>query len=152
AIGSYAFTILASQYGVDTFSATVVAGAIGAICGFILGLPSLRLPGFYFAMATLAFALIVGELSLAQQELTGGGAGLPVPGFPAPFDTPGGFYWLVLAVAALVTWVTTNIAGLMWGRALIAIRDSEVAARANGVPVFPMKLLVFTFSGFTAGL
>src|SRR5438132_650680 len=53
AIGSYAFTILASQYGVDTFSATVVAGAIGAICGFILGLPSLRLPGFYFAMATL---------------------------------------------------------------------------------------------------
>jgi len=152
AIGSYAFTILAGQHGVDPFIATMAAGAIGATCGFLLGLPSLRLPGFYFAMATLAFALIVGELSLAEQDLTGGGAGLAVPGFPAPFDTPGGFYWLVLAMAALVTWVTANIARLMWGRALVAIRDSEVAARANGVPVFRMKLLVFTFSGFTAGV
>src|SRR6266567_295206 len=152
AIGSYAFTILASQHGVDTFSTTVVAGAIGATCGFLLGLPSLRLPGFYFAMATLAFALIVGELSLAQQELTGGGAGLAVPGFPAPFDTPAGFYWLVLAIAALVTGATANITRSMWGRALVAVRDSEVAARANGVPVFRMKLLVFMFSGFTAGV
>jgi len=152
AIGSYTFTILAGQNGVDPFSATVTAGAIGATCGFLLGLPSLRLPGFYFAMATLAFALIVGELSLAQQELTGGGAGLAVPGFPSPFDTPGGFYWLVLATAVLVTGATANIARSMWGRALVAIRDSEVAARANGVPVFQMKLLVFTFSGFTAGL
>jgi branched-chain amino acid transport system permease protein len=152
AIGSYAFAILAGQHGLDPFLGTGVAGVIGAACGFLLGLPSLRLPGFYFAMATLAFALIVGELSLAEQDLTGGGAGLSVPGFPAPFDTPRGFYWLVLAVAALITWTTANMARLMWGRALVAIRDSEVAARANGVPVFRMKLLVFTFSGFAAGI
>jgi branched-chain amino acid transport system permease protein len=152
AIGAYAFAILAGRHDIDPFLATAVAGAIGATCGFLLGLPSLRLPGFYFAMATLAFALIVGELSLAEQDLTGGGAGLAVPGFPAPFDTPSGFYWLVLAVAGVATWVTWNIARLIWGCALIAIRDSEVAARATGVPVFRMKLLVFTFSGFTAGV
>ncbi|PWC74158.1 branched-chain amino acid ABC transporter permease [Azospirillum sp. TSH64] len=151
-IGSYAFAILVGRYGVDPLLTLALAGGLGGLCGFLLGLPSLRLPGFYFAMATMAFALIMAELSLAQGDLTGGGAGLPVPGFAAPFDTPTGFYWLVLLVAALITWMTWNVARLMWGRGLIALRDSEVAAAAVGVPIFRLKLTVFTFSGVTAGI
>ena len=54
-----------------------------------------------------------------------------MPGFPAPFDTPAGFYWLVLAIAALVTWFTWNVARLMWGRGLIAIRDSRSPRRRS---------------------
>ncbi len=152
AVGAYAFAILTGRYDLPPLLALVACGAFGGICGFLLGLPSLRLPGFYFAMVTLAFAVIVNEQSVAQTELTGGGVGLPVPGFAAPFASPAGFYWLVLAVAALVTWITWNIANLMWGRAIIGVRDSEVAARSVGVSVYRAKLAVFVFSGVTAGI
>lgn len=152
AIGAYSFAILAGTHGWNPELTLLVSGALGGVCGALLGLPSLRLPGFYFAMATMAFALIVSELSLAQGGFTGGGVGLSVPGFSAPFDTPAGLYWLVLIVGAGVTWLTWNVARLMWGRALIAVRDSDVAARSVGVPVFRLKLAVFVFSGVTAGI
>jgi ABC-type branched-subunit amino acid transport system permease subunit len=152
AIGAYTFAILAGKSGVDPMLAVAAAGALCGLCGLLLGLPSLRLPGFYFAMATMAFALIVGELILANDGLTGGGIGLAAPVFSAPFDTPSGFYYLVLLLAALTTLATWNIARHMWGRGLIAIRDSVVTAQAVGVPVFRAKLTVFVFSGFTAGV
>lgn len=152
AIGAYAFAILAGTHGLDPYLSALAAGVVCALCGLLLGLPSLRLPGFYFAMATLAFALIVTELILAQGDLTGGGVGLSVPGFTAPFDTPQGFYWLVLGIGVAVTALTWNVARFMWGRALIAVRDSVVTAQAVGVPVFRVKLIVFVFSGFTAGI
>ncbi len=152
AIGAYAFAILAGRYEWSPWIALAASGGIGGACGLLLGLPSLRLPGFYFAMATMAFALIVAELTLALGNLTGGGVGLAVPGFPAPFDTPAGFYGLLLGIAILITWLTWNVARFPWGRALVAIRDNPVAAESVGVPVFRMKLAVFVLSGITAGL
>jgi branched-chain amino acid transport system permease protein len=151
-IGAYAFAILVGKYGFDPLATLIVSGTLGAACGFILGLPSLRLPGFYFAMSTIALAMIVAEWSLALDGLTGGGTGLPVPGFNAPFNTPAGFYWLIAAIAGAVTWMTRNVARFMWGRALISMRDSDVAAASVGVRIPRMKLIVFTFSGFTAGV
>ena len=152
AIGAYAYAILAGTYDWSPYLALLAAGAAGGACGLLLGLPSLRLPGFYFAMATLAFALIVSELSLALGDLTGGGIGLSVPGFPGLAATPGGFYWLVLIIAALITLLTWNVARSMWGKALLAMRDSPVAARGAGISIFRSKLAVFVFSGFTAGI
>jgi branched-chain amino acid transport system permease protein len=151
-IGAYAFAILAGTHGMHAAPAIVLAGAIGGACGFVLGLPSLRLPGFYFAMSTLACSLIVGELALARQGLTGGGIGIAVPSFPAPFDTPRGTYWLILLIGSVVTWLTWNVARRMWGRAMIAVRDSEVTAKAVGVSVLRLKLTVFVFSGVAAGV
>jgi branched-chain amino acid transport system permease protein len=151
-IGSYTFSILAGKMGMDPTLALVVSGALGGICGMALGLPSLRLPGFYFAMATMAFSMIVNEILLAQVNLTGGGIGLPGPMFPPPFDTPVGFYYFVTAIAFFVTWLTWNIARRMWGRAFISIRDNPVAAQSVGVPVFRAKLVAFVFSGITAGI
>jgi len=152
AIGAYAFAILAGKMGWHPAAAMVAAGALGGLCGLALGLPSLRLPGFYFAMATMAFALIVGEIVLAQVGLTGGGVGLPGPVFPAPFDTPHGFYYLVAALAVLTTWLSWNVARRLWGIGLMSIRDNPVAAQAVGVPLFRAKLTVFVFSGITAGI
>ena len=151
-IGAYAFAILAGKMGWHPAIAVAAAGTLGGLCGLALGLPSLRLPGFYFAMATMAFALIVNELVLAQVNLTGGGIGLPGPSFPAPFDTPGGFYYLAAGIALVVTLMSWNIARRMWGRGLMAIRDNPVTAQAVGVPVFRAKLVVFVFSGVTAGV
>ena len=151
-IGSYTFAILAGKMGVDPTLSVFVSGLLGGLCGLAFGLPSLRLPGFYFAMATMAFSMIVNEIVLAQVDLTGGGIGLPGPMFPKPFDSPIGFYYLVTAIALFVTWLTWNIARRMWGRAFISIRDNPVAAQAVGVPVFKAKLLAFVFSGITAGV
>lgn len=151
-IGAYAFAILAGKFGVNPYLAVVAAGTICGGCGLLLGLPSLRLPGFYFAMATMAFALIVNEVVMAHPNLTGGGIGLPGPLFPAPFDTPVGFYYLAAIVAVVVTWLTWNIARRMWGRAFIFIRDNPVAAQAVGVPVLRGKLAAFVFSGVSAGV
>lgn len=151
-IGAYGFAILAGKGGMNPYLAVLASGGVGGLCGLLLGLPSLRLPGFYFAMATMAFALIVNELVMANPDLTGGGVGLPGPMFPAPFDTPVGFYYLVAILALLATWLTWNIARRMWGRAFISIRDNPVAAQAVGVPVLRAKLAAFIFSGVTAGV
>ncbi len=152
AIGAYAYAALAGTYDWPPFLALLAAAGAGGLCGLLLGLPSLRLPGFYFAMATLAFSLIVAELSLALADITGGGTGLSVPGFPAPFDTASGFYWLVLGIALFVTLLTWNVARQMWGRTLLAVRDSPVAAAGAGISMFRAKLTVFVFSGVTAGV
>lgn len=152
AIGAYAFAIGAGKLGWPPLAALAASGALGGLCGLALGLPSLRLPGFYFAMATMAFAIIVGEIVLAQVDLTGGGIGLPGPPFAAPFDSPAGFYYLVAALALAATLASWNIARRLWGLGLMAIRDNPVAAQAVGVPLLRAKLTVFVFSGVTAGV
>jgi branched-chain amino acid transport system permease protein len=130
----------------------VLAGFSGAFFGFVIGLPSLRLKNFYFAMTTLGFATIVTQIALGWGSLTGGGIGLPGPVFPPPFDTPQGCYYLALAMAMLATYVMRNIAISNFGRGLVAVRDADVAAEAMGVPVVRLKLVTFTFSGGLAGV
>jgi branched-chain amino acid transport system permease protein len=152
ALGAYCFAILAGKAGVDPWVATAASALLGGLCGLALGLPSLRLPGFYFAMTTLAFGMIVAELSVAWEWLTGGGVGLMVPFYPGEFASPWGFYWLVVGIAAIVSWLVWNLGRHAWGRAMISVRDSEVAAAAVGVPIYKIKLYVFTFSGVLAGL
>jgi branched-chain amino acid transport system permease protein len=152
AIGAYAFSILGGPYGWNPYLALATAGLLTAFVGFLLGLPSLRFPGFYFAMVTTAFGMIVTELALALPWLTNGAIGMIAPTFPAPFDTPVGFYYLSATLAAIVTLLTFNLARSMWGRAMIAVRDSTVAASSVAVRVHWTKLIVFVFSGLTAGL
>lgn len=152
AIGAYAFTTLTGKLEWHPAWAVLAAGALCGLCGLALGLPSLRLPGFYFAMATMAFALIVNELVLANDGLTGGGIGMPVPTFPAPFDTPVGYYYLVVMVALVITLLSWNVARHMWGLGLVSIRDSEVTSQSVGVPIFRVKLTIFVFSGIAAGV
>jgi branched-chain amino acid transport system permease protein len=77
---------------------------------------------------------------------------MPAPDFLAPFDSHEGFYWLVMGIAGFVTWLCWNLARFMWGRAMIALRDSTIAAQSVAVPIYRTKLIVFVFSGFTAGI
>jgi ABC-type branched-subunit amino acid transport system ATPase component/ABC-type branched-subunit amino acid transport system permease subunit len=136
----------------NPFLALAVSGVVGAIFGVVVGLPALRLRTFYFAMTTLGFATIVTQVALAWKSVTGGGIGTAGPVFPRPFDPGWGFYYLCLILAALATWMTANIAKSRFGRALVAIRDAEVAAEASGIAKPALLMAVFVFSGALAGV
>src|SRR5580700_3429701 len=151
-LGAYTASILVARTGLHPFLAFAAAGGVGAIAGVIVGLPALRLRTFYFAMTTLSFATIVTQVALAWQSVTGGGIGVAGPVMPAPFDTPWGLYLFCLFCAVAVTWMTTNVARSRFGRALVAIRDAEVAAEATGISKPALLLSVFLLSGASAAV
>lgn len=151
-VGSYASAVAVARFGLDPFLSYVAGGILGAIAGVIVGLPALRLRTFYFAMTTLGFATIVTQIALAWQSVTGGGIGLPGPALTPPLDSSWGFYLFCLALAAIVTWITANIAHSRFGRSLIAVRDAEVAAESAGISKPRLLATVFLFSGATAGV
>jgi branched-chain amino acid transport system permease protein len=136
----------------NPFLALAVSAVVGAVFGVVVGLPALRLRTFYFAMTTLGFATIVTQVALAWKSVTGGGIGTAGPVFPWPFAPGWGFYYLCLILAALATWMTANIARSRFGRALVAIRDAEVAAEASGIAKPALLMAVFVFSGALAGV
>jgi branched-chain amino acid transport system permease protein len=151
-VGAYAFCILPAKLDADVPVAVLGSILFGAVSGVIVGLPALRLRTFYFAMATLGFATIVTQVALAWTDVTGGGVGLPAPELPWPFDTSLGFYVLCMAVAAFCTWMTANLGSSRFGRAMVAIRDAEVAAEAMGVDKKRLFISIFIFAGALAGL
>jgi branched-chain amino acid transport system permease protein len=154
-LGAYTSSVLVAgnvTYPVNPFLALGIAAVFGAVFGVVVGLPALRLRTFYFAISTLGFATIVTQIALAWQSVTGGGIGLPGPEFPAPLDTHAGFYYFCLAVAAFCTWMTYNIAHSRFGRALIAIRDADVAAESTGISKPRLLVRVFLFAGATAAV
>lgn len=154
-IGAYTTSVLAAGNvfaPLPAFAALGVAGLAGAVAGVVVGLPALRLRTFYFAMTTLGFATIVTQITLAWQDVTGGGIGITGPEMPAPFDTTWGFLYFCLGFAAVCTWLTANIARSRYGRALVAVRDAEVAAEASGIRKPRLLVLVFILAGALAAM
>jgi branched-chain amino acid transport system permease protein len=151
-IGAYTTSVIVARGWLGPLPALVVAGLAGALAGAVIGLPALRLRTFYFAMTTLGFATIVTQVALAWTDVTGGGIGIGGPALPAPLDTQIGFYLFCLALAALCTWMTLNIAASRFGRALVGLRDAEVAAEAMGISKARLLVTVFLFSGALAAV
>ncbi|MGE0421327.1 MAG: ATP-binding cassette domain-containing protein [Reyranellaceae bacterium] len=134
------------------YLALAASGVLGAVFGVVVGLPALRLRTFYFAMTTLGFSTIITQVALAWTDVTGGGVGTPGPTFPWPFEPEWGFYYFCLLLAALATWMSANIASSRYGRALVAIRDADVAAEASGIAKPRLLMTVFMFAGALAGV
>jgi ABC-type branched-subunit amino acid transport system ATPase component/ABC-type branched-subunit amino acid transport system permease subunit len=154
-LGAYTTSILAAGNATPAFPpylALALAAVVGAVFGLIVGLPALRLRTFYFAITTLGFATIVTQVALAWQSVTGGGVGVPGPIFPEPFTSQWGFYYFCFGLAAICTWMTANVAGSRFGRALTAVRDAEVAAEASGISKPALLVPVFLFSGAVASV
>ena len=154
-VGAYTTAVLTAGTVTSEWNpylALAASGLGGAVFGGIVGLPALRLRNFYFAITTLGFATIVTQVALAWKSVTGGGIGTPGPVFPWPFDPGWGFYYFCFGLAALATWMTANLAGSRFGRALVAIRDAEVAAEASGIARPRWLMTIFLFSGALAGV
>ena len=154
-LGAYTTSVLVAGNvlpPLPVFAALPAAAFVGAVFGVIVGLPALRLRTFYFAMSTLGFATIVTQIALAWQSVTGGGIGIAGPEFPPPFNTAWGYYYLCIAFAGLATWMSANVAHSRFGRALIAVRDAEVAAEATGISKPRMLIAIFLFAGALAAI
>lgn len=135
--------------GLPAFLIAMAAGGISAaVCGVIVGLPALRLKGDYLAIVTLAFGEIVRSLFLnSSPESFGGSLGLTTPRYDRNSLFIIAFVVVLLTLAAI-----QNLLRSRHGRAITAIRDSEIAARATGINVTRYKLMVFAMSAFFAGI
>jgi branched-chain amino acid transport system permease protein len=156
AVGAYTAAVLTLRApGLPVPITLVVAGLLTAAVGLAFGVPCVRLGGLYLTMATLAFGLVVTEVILNLDALTNGADGLRVPAArlgTAALSTDAARYYLTATVAALMVAGAVNLVRTRTGRAFLAIRESEIAAEASGVPVRAYKTLAFGLSAFYTGV
>jgi branched-chain amino acid transport system permease protein len=154
AIGAYTAAYLQAHnvpFPVYFLAAGLLTGAVGALVGF----PALRLQGIYLVIATISFAFIIEEVLARWESVTNGNEGMRVKtlsllGQSVPRDSPE-FYFLCLGFLILTIVGTLNLMRSPTGRAFIAIRDSETAARSMGINVALYKVKSFAISAAITG-
>ncbi|MCB9894306.1 MAG: branched-chain amino acid ABC transporter permease [Planctomycetes bacterium] len=134
--------MFSSQWGF--VPALIVGGIAAAIAGAVVGIPTLRLKGDYLAIATLGFGEIV-TIMITNFETIGGANGLP--GLPAYSNT----FW-IFAFVVIVVMFSWYLQRSTFGRALIAIRENELAAEVMGISASRMKVMAFIYGAFFAGI
>jgi len=155
AVGAYISSGLSHFLGWSFWVALPCAALGTGLVGLLFGLPSLRIKGFYIAVSTLAANFIILWVIIHAGDLTGGVQGISVP--PATigdivFDTEQKSYFLIMGFTVLLTFLAKNIVRTRVGRAMIAIRDNDLAAEFMGVNVFRYKIFAFTICSVYAGI
>jgi len=153
AAGAYVQAVLADA-GVSFLLTVPAAILVAALLGLIIGVPSLRLEGPYLAIATLGFGLAIQQI-LNNWSIVGASTGKLVNrpeflGLDFYGDKP--FYYLVLVLSILCTWMIFNLERSHIGRALHAVRDADLAAQMSGIGLARYKTLAFVLSAGIAGL
>jgi branched-chain amino acid transport system permease protein len=155
-IGAYVSGILSVRFGINPWLCMVCGMLAAAVVAVAVGAPSLRLRGYYLAMATLAFGIIVNIIFREEIEWTGGPDGLV--GIPAislmgfEFDTIKTYYYLVWAVVLVAFLFAVRLIQSPAGRALRAIHASEAASSAMGINISKYKIIVFVYSAVLASV
>jgi branched-chain amino acid transport system permease protein len=161
-VGAYACYKLTTIFpDVNIILLIVASGLAAAALGALFGLPSLRIKGFYLAVATLAAQFFLSwcfvrvpwlynyNVSGAIEVPTRTMLGVPVTG---PNATPVTRYLLVLAIVVAMTWVASNLVRGRFGRMWMAVRDMDIAAELIGIRLFRTKLIAFAVSSFYCGV
>ncbi len=154
AIGAYTAAILTLK-GVDFWIAFPLAGVVAGLIGFVLALPALRVTGPYLAMVTIAFAFIVHNGATEWRDLTGGANGLM--NLKAPVLLGKTFAEREMAILAVLLggaslYAFHRLAASAWGKGMVAVRESEVAARSIGLNPVIVKTAAFALSAMFTGL
>ena len=131
--------------------AMLVGGLVSAVFGFVIGLPSLRLKGDYLAIVTLAFGEIVRNI-FKNQKIFGGAMGLQTGAIQYDSRQRPTLYIVTLVVALVMLVLIQNFIRSKHGRAVTAVRDNEIAAKAMGINVTFYKPFVFILAAFFAGI
>jgi branched-chain amino acid transport system permease protein len=161
-VGAYACYKLTTFFpGVNIVVLILLSGFASAAAGALFGLPSLRIKGFYLAVATLAAQFFLSwcfvrvpwlynyNISGAIEVPTRTMLGVPLTG---PNATPAVRYLVVLTIVVAMTWAASNLIRGRIGRMWMAVRDMDVAAELIGIRLLPTKLLAFAVSSFYCGV
>ena len=150
AIGSYTTIILTQTAGMPLAVSIVIAALVTVVFGILIGFPTLKLQGDYLAIVTLGFGEIIRVLLVNFKNLTGGANGLR---FTTIFAARADYaYLIVIGMLVLVIVLLQNFVRSTYGRAILAVREDEIAANSNGVSVFKYKMIGFAIASCIAGV
>ncbi len=161
-VGAYACYKLSTLFPqVNILVWILTSGFIACAVGVVFGLPSLRIKGFYLAIATLAAQFFLqwcfGRVGWLYNYNPSGA--IEVPGHSlfgvavtGPSATPVTRYYVVLCIVVAMTWIASNLVHGRIGRNWMAVRDMDIAAQLMGIRLLPAKLLAFAVSSFYAGV
>lgn len=174
ALGAYTTAVLGNHLHLPFWLCIPAAGVVAAAVGLAVGPFALRLEGLYLAIVTLGLIFVVNHVLLSLPELTGGLSGTNVPMFtgfgggeanatfgdfgepleigPVTLVFEQKLYFVFLVVAALAVWMGLRLRRSHTGRAMMAVRDHDLAAAALGVPPARVKVTAFGISSFYAGV
>ncbi|MBY0613513.1 MAG: branched-chain amino acid ABC transporter permease [Beijerinckiaceae bacterium] len=154
-LGAYT-TAIALKFGVPWLATPILAAAAVMLAGLVLGVPTLRLRSYYLAMTTIGFGEIVRLVIVHWEPVTGGTSGLRnIPGVGiAGFELSGAIqhYFLLVATLSLAALAAHRLRHSAIGRAMIATRDSEIAAELSGIDTVRTKLTAFMIGAVYAGV
>lgn len=154
-IGAYTAAILATRAGWGMGTAMLAAMVVAGLFGMLLGLPVLKLKGYYLTVVTLGFCEIVRLIEINEQELTRGPLG--IPGIPSPnlfgidLSSNKQIYFVMFGLLLLIIFAVFSIVHSRVGLAITAIREDDLAAGAMGINVFKYKVMVFIISSMMVG-
>lgn len=156
-IGAYTCALLMLRLDVNFFVAMLAGAALSALCGLLLGMPTLRLSGSYLTIVTLGFGEIVKMIITNWDPVTNGTLGLKNIPRPELFGIQltlanNGMYYLMLILVLVASLICYVIIHSRTGRALQAIREDELAATMMGIKTTRFKILAFVFSALLTGL
>jgi branched-chain amino acid transport system permease protein len=155
-IGAYASALVALKLGLGFWGGLVVAAVAGACAAALVGIPSLRVAGDYYIVASFGLQVVILTVFMNWTDLTNGHAGLV--GIPRPrvfglvIDNPFKYVVLSLALAALTYAICRRLTGSAFGRTLRAVREDEIAAQATGKNVTLVKIVITTISSALGAL
>jgi len=154
-VGAYTSALLITKFGCPFGLSILFAGLMAALFGVIVGIPSLRIKGFYLMVATLAFQFVIEYVIIHWDNVTRGIRGIELPTplfFGISLETNRAFFLFLFVLTGFLMWGAKNITRSKIGRAFIAVRDNDVSAEIIGIPIFRYKLLSFAISSFYAGI
>lgn len=155
AIGAYASSFLSTKYGLSFWLVALIGIIASLIIGSLIAIPTIRAGGVYLSMITIAFGVVIHEVLIRWDGVTGGPLG--ISGIPKPqlgsytFDLKG-MYLLVLVIALAALLLVRNLRRSSWGRAMIATKENEIAAASLGIRKFKAQYAGFAISSVLAGL
>ncbi len=154
-VGAYTSALLVTKLGCPFILSILAAGLVASFFGIIVGIPSLRIKGFYLMVATLAFQFVIDYIIIHWESVTRGTRGIELTTpyvFGISLEKNRTYYLLLFFLTVFLMWGAKNIIRSKIGRAFIAVRDNDVSAEIIGIPIFPYKLLSFSISAFYAGI
>ncbi len=155
AVGAYTSGVLCAKLGWSFWAALPCAALAAGVVGLVFGLPSLKIKGFYLVMATIAAQFIIEWSILQLRSITGGADGLAVPRPTIGsfvIRSKSSYFYLVMIITCLGTFLAQNITRTRAGRAFVAIRDNDLAAEVMGINLWAYKLLAFFIGCVYAGV